>query len=276
MIVNTLSNPLFNEVEVLTKTRETNDTYTFCFEFIKRQIRDKMHFVPGQYNILDIPSLGTYASIITSNPTETSTFEHTFQYNPKNPKEYQIVERLMEGMVIKVAGPFGNGWGKINLQAKNLLVVISGLGLRSVKSMLNYIAFKRYLYNSVEVLYSVKTPGDFLYMDEYDGWYNAKIDIAHSVENVHYNYHGVVKKGLIIGLLKEMKSTAEDTVVLMSGPEMMLKFSLNFLSKKQFPDRNIYISLDSMLNDTGNRWVAEKGPIFALPKLKEKSFLSLC
>ncbi len=269
MNLNTLDNPLFYEAEVLTKTRETEDTFTYCFSFIKRQVRDELQFVPGQFNLIDIPGLDLHASIITSNPNEPHTFEHTFQYNPRNPKEYKIVERLLEGGIIKIAGPFGNGWTKADIQAKNLLIVTGGLGFRSIKPMLNYITQKRYLFNEVEVLYSVKTPKDFLYMDEYELWKTMKINMALSVENVPPKYTWNDKKGLIVGLLKDMKSVPEDTIVLMAGPEMMLKFSLNFLKKKQFDEKQIFVSLDHRLNDDAYKWVYDNGPIFPIDEIKE-------
>lgn len=271
MIFNTLEKPLFYDVEVLTKRKETDNSYTYGFTFIKNQIVTKLEFVPGQFNLLDIPGLGLYKSTIVSNPKKTDIFQHTIHYAVKNSIEYKIIEKLMEGTVIKVAGPFGNGWAKSNLHGKNLLVIAGGLGFRSARPMLDYIEHRRVLFNEVEVLYAVKTPKDFFYSYDYERWKNAKIDMKLIVENIPFsantsNAH--YKKGLIVSLLRDMKSSNEDTMVLISGSEMMIKFTINFLFKKQFSEKQIYVSLDYLLNKPDSNWVALNGPIFTLEQIK--------
>ncbi|KUO51607.1 MAG: hypothetical protein APF76_13250 [Desulfitibacter sp. BRH_c19] len=273
MIFNTIDKPLFQEVEVLTKTRETQNSYTFCFSFIKKQLVRKLEFLPGQFNLLDIPSLGIFKSIITSNPNEINTFEHTFRFTTRDSIEYKIIERLMEGTVIKASGPFGNGWLGTKLQGKNLLIITSGLGFRSIKPMLDYIYHRRFLFNEVEVLYAVKTPKDFLYMDEYERWKNVKIDMKFIVENIPLNDTTKHKRGLIVSLLKDMNSTCDDTIALISGPEMMLKFAANFLYRKQFNDKQIMVSLDYLLNKEDHKWVNLNGPVFSLEEIKSNLIL---
>jgi len=246
MIFNTLEKPLFYDVEVLTKRKETDNSYTYGFTFIKNQIVTKLDFVPGQFNLLDIPGLGIYKSTIVSNPKKTDLFEHTINYAVKNSIEYKIIERLMEGTIIKVAGPFGNGWAKSNFHGKDLLVIAGSMGFRSVRPMLDYIEHRRVLFNEVEVLYAVKTPKDFLYSYEYERWKNAKIEMKFIVENIPLNSNisnAQYKKGLIVSLLKDMKSSNEDTIVLISGSEMMIKFTINFLFKKQFSEKQIPASI---------------------------------
>lgn len=273
MIFNTLDKPLFYEVEVLDKTKEADNSYTYSFSFIKRQLVTNLEFVPGQFNLLEIPGMGVYKSIITSNPNDTKTFEHTFQFSTKDSIEYQIVERLMEGTVIKASGPFGNGWAKTKLQGKDLLIIAGSLGFKCIKPMLDYLNHRRLLFNEVEVLYGVRTPKDFLYMDEYEKWKNSKIDLKLIVESSPAKDSAVYKKGLIVSLLKDMNSSCEDTIALISGPEMMLKFTINFLYKKQFTDKQIFVSLDYILNKPNNDWVSKNGPIFPLEEVKSYLFL---
>ncbi|WP_028307723.1 hypothetical protein [Desulfitibacter alkalitolerans] len=268
MIFNTLEKPLFYDVEVLMKRKETDNSFTFQFAFIKKQIVTKLEFVPGQFNLLEIPGLGLYKSTITSNPNKTDFFEHTIHYAVKNSIEYKIIESLMEGTVIKAAGPFGNGWAKSSLQGKDLLVIAGGLGFRSIRPMLDYIEHRRVLFNEVEVLYAVKTPKDFLYSYEYERWKNAKIDMEFIVENAPYNSNTQYKKGLIVSLLKDMRISNEETMVLISGSEMMIKFTINFLFKKQFSEKQIYISLDYLLNKPDSNWVGLNGPVFSLEQIK--------
>ncbi|MEW6622545.1 MAG: hypothetical protein AB1420_05355 [Bacillota bacterium] len=263
---NSIENPLFYEAEVLTRTRETGDTFTYCFSFVEKSVQKSFRFLPGQFHLLDIPTLGVYASVITSNPSEGNFFEHTFQFNSRKGSEYRIVEKLMEGTLVKVAGPFGRGWTSIDMGGKNILMIASGLGLRSLKPMINYIAQNRVLFDKVEVLYSVKTPKDFLYMDEYESWDNANIDMMISVENIPQNFSWNNRKGMIVGLLKDMKSNPNNTIVLMSGPEMTLKYAVYFLEKQHYQPEQVYVSLDYLLNSGEGKIYA--GPIFNLSDIK--------
>lgn len=271
MIFNTLEKPLFYDVEVLSKRRENENAFTFGFTFIKNQIIESLEFIPGQFNVLDIPGLGLYKSPIVSSPKNTDLFEHTIYCAVKNSIEHKMTEKLMEGTVIKVAGPFGNGWARSNLHGKDLLIIASGLGFRSVRPMLDYIEYRRVLFNEVEVLYAAKTPKDFLYSYEYDKWKNAKIEMKQVVENIPLNASTAntqFRKGLIVSLLKEMKNSNEETMVLISGPEMMVKFTINFLYRKQFSEKQIYVCLDHLLNNPDSNWVALNGPVFSLEQIK--------
>ncbi len=255
--------------------QETRDTRTFTLRFLDDDIREKYKFSPGQFNMVSIFGVGEAPFSITSDPEAEGIFEHTIRMVGS---VTNAIFKLREGDIVGVRGPFGKGWPLDEAKGKDLLIVAGGIGIAPLRPVIYYTIKHRDEFNKVEVLYGARTPGDLLYVDEYDRWTQAKnFRLLLTVDAVPKGVKWDHRVGVVTKLFEDMETKPDNSIVFICGPEIMMKFAVKGLLERGFNKRQIYLSMERRMKcgvgkcghcQIGSKYVCKDGPVFSYDEVE--------
>jgi NAD(P)H-flavin reductase len=260
---------------------DTHDIKTFRFRFLNKEDEQKFKYMPGQFAELSIYGKGESPIGIASSPTEPGYVEFTVQ------RAGTVVPGLVtsalhdmsEGGEIGIRGPMGNSWPIDFLEKKNIVVVGGGFAFTTLRSLINYMLHKdnRSRFGEITVIYGARTPGLLLYKDELAAW-EKRDDIKSviTVDKGDESWQG--RQGFVPALCKEVAPTPANTVAVICGPPIMIKFTLPVFFDLGFSKENILTSLEMRMKcgigkcgrcNVGSKYVCNDGPVFSLAELEE-------
>ncbi len=258
---------------VITKViPQTYDTDTYVMEFVDEKNNADFSFYLGQFNMLSVFGIGEAPISISSGPGDHGVFHHTIR-NVGNVTG--VLSRLGPGSIVHVRGPYGRGWPMDAMQGKDVLIVAGGIGLAPLRPVLKAISHDRRRYRNVEVLYGARSPKDLLFVPEFDDWrYYMTLHV--SVDTLDGTAPGDYNVGVVTTLFSKMSITPKDSVVLMCGPEIMMRFAVRDLLDRGFEPEKIYVSLERRMQcgvrkcgrcQIGPKFVCKDGPVFTYDEL---------
>jgi len=176
-----------------------------------------------------------------------------------------------------VRGPFGNTWPIEYLQGKNIVIVGGGFAFTTLRSLLNYMLHEdnRAKFGKITVVYGAREPGLLIYKDELAAWEKRDdIDMNVTVDKGDEGWTG--REGFVPTVCEEVAPSAENTVAVICGPPVMIRFTLPVFFKLGFSKDNIYTSLEMRMKcgigkcgrcNVGSKYVCKDGPVFSLAEL---------
>jgi len=260
---------------------DTNDIKTFRFTFLNKEDEQNFKYLPGQFAELSIYGKGESPIGIASSPTQPGYVEFTVQ------RAGTIVPGLVtsalhdmdEGAQIGIRGPLGNSWPIEFLEGKNIVVVGGGFAFTTLRSLINYMLHKdnRSRFGEITVIYGARTPGLLLYKDELALW-EKRDDIKSiiTVDKGDETWKG--RQGFVPAVCKEVAPSPANTVAVICGPPIMIKFTLPVFFDLGFSKENILTSLEMRMKcgigkcgrcNVGHKYVCNDGPVFSLAELEE-------
>ncbi len=219
---------------------ETYDTKTYVMEFEDGGKNSSFGFYFGQFNMLSILGIGEAPISISSGPGDDGVFLHTVR---KVGNVTGAMDHLRPGDKVFVRGPYGHGWPLDAMRGKDVLVVAGGIGLSPLRGVVKAMVSDRRRYKNVELLYGARTPRDLLFTREYDDW-RYEITVHVSVDTLDGAAPGAYNVGVVTTLFSKMTVTPKNSVVLMCGPEVMMRFATRDLLNRGFTPEQIYVSLE--------------------------------
>jgi NAD(P)H-flavin reductase len=252
---------------IISVRQENFNTRTFTTRFVDDEIRKQYRFAPGQFNMLYVPGVGEAAFSMSSDPARPDTIEHTIR---RVGSVTRALERVGEGGLIGVRGPFGHGWPVDRIQGKDVVIVAGGIGIAPLRPVVYSLLAHRDYVNRAVLLYGCRTPEDRVFAEELEQWERDEtIETLVTVDNATGDWAGPV--GLVTDLLKRIKVAAERTVVLVCGPKVLNRAAAwNFLQLHVPPDQ-VYVNLERNMNcgfarcghcQYGGKFVCTDGPVF--------------
>jgi len=271
-----MENPLMPRRAVIKAIAdETRDTRTFTFEFVDGEQRG-LEFVGGQFVMLSIFGYGEAAISIASDPDDLSGLDLTI-------REVGAVTgalfRLREGDEVGIRGPYGNGWPLDGAEGKRLLLISGGCGCGTLRPVILSHRNNPGRFRYVEVLHGARTPGDIIYRRDYEETWTEIPDtrVLLSVDRVRAGEAWNHTVGVVTKLFDEMETGPEGSVVLICGPEIMIKFSALGLLQRGFSPDQIFCSMERRMRcglglcghcQLGSKYVCKDGPVFSYAELK--------
>jgi NAD(P)H-flavin reductase len=252
---------------ILEVRRENFNTRTFVMQFVDEGIRRMYRFAPGQFNMVYVPGVGEAAISVSSHPTRTETLEHTIRTVGSVTR---AVERLGQGGLVGLRGPFGHGWPLDALKGNDVILVAGGIGIAPLRPVVYWLLDHRTHCRRVVLLYGCRTPEDRVFAEELEQWDQGRsIEVLVTVDNATGDWVGPV--GVVTHLLRRIKVSATRTVVLVCGPKLLNRTAAwNFLQLHVSADR-VYVSLERNMNcgfarcghcQFGAKFVCTDGPVF--------------
>jgi len=254
--------------------KETHDTNTYTLEFSDKKLQKSFLPAPGQFMMLSLFGIGESAislSDTSNNGSVTTTIRNVGSVT-------NAILRLKEGDFIGMRGPYGNGWPLERAEGKNVLIVVGGMGIVPLRGVVNYIKNNRMKFGDLEIIYGARTPDDMLFRYEFEKWKQIKktrMDLT--VDELPIETTSKCKIGLVTSCFPSMKTHHKNAIVLVCGPEIMMRYATKCLETIGFKDWQIYLSLERRMKcgigkcghcQIGLKYVCKDGPVFNYADIK--------
>ena len=182
------------------------------------------------------------------------------------------------GQEVGVRGPYGNGFPVEECKGKNMLFIGGGIGLAPVRSFIKYAFQHRADYGKIQIIYGARSPEDLCFKDDlFEAWPKEENTEVHvTVDRGDENWNGNV--GFVPAFVEQIAPNPENTIAVICGPPIMIKFVLQTMEKLGFSDEQIITTLEMRMKcgigkcgrcNIGSKYVCLDGPVFTLAQLKE-------
>ena len=209
---------------------ETPGVRTYHFNFKDEKLRKEFTFESGQFAQYSVLGTGEATFCISSSPTRCDHLEFAVQ---RVGKVTNALNRLGVGGEIGFRGPYGNSFPLDSLKGKNLVFVGGGIGLAPLRSLIWNVLDNRDKYNKVDIVYGARTPADLCFKYDLEVWDKDKtVNMVTTVDRGDDNWKG--KVGVVPKILEEVAPSAKETVAIVCGPPIMIRFTFPALEKLGF------------------------------------------
>jgi len=254
---------------------ETSNIRTLTISLKSKKPSDSS---PGQFVEITIFGYGEFPVSIAGvlGPKE-EYIRTTIQQTGKVTKQ---VANLGMGSIIGIRGPFGNGFPLSEMKEKNICIVTGGVGLAAVKYLLDQLIENRNQYGNLQLLHGAKNPGDLIYKDtnflEEEKAQKKGLEILLAVENPDSSWKGHV--GVVTELFDKTEIDPSDTIAVVCGPSIMMKFASERLLDMGFGEDQVFLSMERRMQCgmgmcghcmIGQKRVCLDGPVFSLRVIKD-------
>ena len=190
----------------------------------------------------------------------------------------KVTSKLHEAQseaIVGLRGPYGKGYPLDEFKGKNILIVGGGVGLAPLRSLIYTLLSELDKYKKINLCYGAKTPEDVIFKDQIEQWAD-NIEVSLSVDKASDGWKG--KVGVVTTLLDGFKTDFNDTVAVVCGPPIMMKFTTFKLLEIGFKDKDIYLSMEKNMScglgkcghcRLGKHYACKDGPVFTFDKIKD-------
>jgi len=257
---------------VESRRRDTPDTYTLILSPAGSET--EWRFAPGQFNMLTAFGIGEVPISISGDPTEPRRLIHTIRIAGAATRSLCGASR---GDIIGVRGPFGTAWPVKEAADRDLVIVGGGLGLAPLRPAIYYALAHRPAYGNVELIYGARTPQDILYhreLQEWRGRFDLRVHVT--VDTAPPDWRGRV--GVVTKIISEARFDPPNTVALVCGPGVMMRFTVQELLGRGVDPDNIFVSLERNMQcglglcghcQLGPLFICKDGPVFPFSRVKD-------
>lgn len=127
-------------------------------------------------------------------------------------------------------------------KGKELIIAAGGTGLAPVKGVIEYFTNNINNVKNLNVLCGFKSPEDILFKEDIENW-RKNIEVILTVDNAEEDYKGNV--GLITKYVDKVDiKKIEEANVIIVGPPIMMKFTVQEFLKKGIRQENIWVSYE--------------------------------
>jgi NAD(P)H-flavin reductase len=244
--------------------RETSDTVTLA---LLPERNGASPSAAGQFNMLYAVGVGEAAISISGDPTRAGPIVHTVR--AVGPVSTALCS-ARRGDVVGVRGPFGTPWPVEEAVGCDVVLVAGGIGLAPLRPTLYEVLARRNRFGRVSLLYGTRTPGDLLYRGELRQW-RGRFDLDVEVTVDHAAAERFDNVGVVTRLIARAAFDPDETMAMVCGPEVMMRFSVRELLTRGVPAERIFVSLERSMRcgvglcghcQLGPRFVCKDGPVF--------------
>jgi NAD(P)H-flavin reductase len=251
---------------------ETRDTLTLELKPVDGPA--EFSFKAGQFNMLYAFGVGEVPISISGNPTDSSVLVHTVRSVGTVTKAMRSLRR---GEFLGVRGPFGSRWPVVEAAGSDIVIVAGGIGLAPLRPALYHVLSQREKYGKVVLLYGTRSPDDILYRRELERWRSRfDLDISITVDRAPSGWRGNV--GVVTSLITRVPFDPLNTVAMVCGPEVMMRFTVQELQKRGIRGEDIYLSMERNMKcaigfcghcQYGPVFICKDGPVFSYNRVKD-------
>jgi NAD(P)H-flavin reductase len=217
--------------------QDTRDTYTLVLEPADGV---PMEFAAGQFTMMHAFGAGEAPISISGDPARTDRLEHTIRNVGAVTK---ALVNSAPGAELGIRGPFGTGWEVSSGGGGDVVFVAGGIGLAPLRPAILEVCAARARYGRVLLLYGARTPEDILFADDLRGWADDHdIDVQVTVDNGQHAWRGRV--GLVTQLVARGGFDAANTLALVCGPEVMMRYAAMALADRGVPKPRLRLSME--------------------------------
>lgn len=252
---------------VVERRDDTYDTVTLALTPLDGV---RLRFAPGQFTMLGRTGVGE-VPISISGDSEHGPLVHTIR---DVGGVTHVLTQAQIGDVLEVRGPYGTSWDVADGEGGDVVVVTGGIGLAPLRPAILELVAHRSRYRNVAVLYGARSPADRLYPGELEEWDREGLQVESIVDHGTEQWRGRV--GLVTTLVPRATLDPENTLALVCGPEVMMRFVSNALIDRGVRPERIRLSMERHMKcgiglcghcQLRELFVCVDGPVFDHPTL---------
>lgn len=285
--------PIPVKIEDIVIENETRDIKTFTLTFVNKSDEEQFSFLPGQFAEISILGVGECPIGIASSPTEKEYLLFTVK---RAGIATTRLHRSEKGEIVGIRGPLGNTYPFKEMEDRNVLIIGGGFAFTTLRATIKYILEKenRSRFKDLIVLYGARTPGELIYKNELWKWEKLKeMKTYITVDKGNENWNppilpsptsgeelkgGSRHVGVVPAILKQVAPAANNTIAIVCGPPIMIKYTLPVLAELGFNPESIFLSLEMRMKcgigkcgrcNIGHKYVCKDGPVFSFAELQK-------
>jgi NAD(P)H-flavin reductase len=229
-------------------------------------------FKAGQFNMLTAFGVGEVAISMSGDPAQAEGFVHTV----RNVGAVSgALAGLEAGAVLGLRGPFGTAWPSEEAVGADVVIIAGGLGLAPLRPAIYEVLAQRERYGRVVLLYGSRSPREILYRAEIGRWRRRlDVDIELTVDHADSGWHGNV--GVVPKLLPRMSFDPHNTIAMVCGPEVMMRFTVSALHEAGVAFERIWLSMERNMKcavglcghcQFGPSFICKDGPVMRYDRI---------
>ncbi len=263
-------------MEVVQVRRQTADVKSVRIRFRDEARSRSFSFRVGQFGIFSAFGAGESTFNICSSSNWNDFLEFCFR---KTGKVTEALWQIDEGDTIGFRGPYGNSYPMEKWRGKNLIFIGGGIAMPPIRCAIWYAIENAEHFGNITIVYGARTVGDLVFRNELDRWAeHDRVRVVSCVDPGGETLDWKGEVGFVPSVVENARIPAENSVALVVGPPIMIKFTLPVLAKMGLADGDIYTSLENRMKcgvgkcgrcNCGPVYVCKEGPVFSLDQLKK-------
>jgi len=255
------------EAEIVERVQESDSIFTLRLRLTDPEARNHYRFVPGQFNMVYLYGVGEVAISIVSDPESDALLDHTIRAVGR---VTHGLARLQAGERIGIRGPFGRGWPMPLAEGRDVFIVTGGLGCAPVVAVINYVLARRTRFGRISIVQGVKHAEDMIWRERYAEW-SAHPDVQVLLAAEHGGVLWPWHVGLVTELFDQAVVEPSRTIVMMCGPEGMMRAAAKGLMQRGIAPAEIYLSMERNMQcgvghcghcQFGGSFICRNGPVY--------------
>ncbi len=256
-------------------TYEAPGVKTFMLKFINEEDKNRFDFKAGQFGEYSVFGVGESTFCIASAPTRKGYIECTFR---QTGKVTGALTRCEEGSIIGFRGPYGNIFPIDEWKGKSLLFIAGGIALPPMRCVIWNALDLRGNFKDITIIYGARTVKDLVYKHELQDWdRRPDVKLITTVDPGGESPDWKGEIGFVPTIVEKVAPSSENTIAIVCGPPVMIKYTFPVLAKLGFKDENIFTTLENRMKcgfgkcgrcNVGKVYVCKDGPVFTLAQLK--------
>ncbi len=256
-------------------TDEAPDVKTLRLLFQDEQEGGNFTFQTGQFGIYSVFGEGECTFCIASAPTRKGYIECTFR---RAGRVTNALSGLEPGEIIGFRGPYGNIFPISDWEGKNLLFIAGGIALPPMRSMIWNVLDLRDRYRDITIVYGARSVADLVYKRELAEWAGrSDVRLITTVDPGGETPDWQGQIGFVPSVLDKTAPDSRQTVAVVCGPPIMIKFTFPVLARLGFAPESIFTTLENRMKcgvgkcgrcNTGKYFVCKDGPVFTFAQLQ--------
>jgi len=234
---------------------------------------EEFSFKTGQFIELSVDGIGEAPFTPSSSPLITDRLEVTVM---KTGYVTEIMHNLKPGAYMGIRGPYGRGYPVEDFFGKEVLILGGGCGLAPIRSLLYALEHISDNLKKVTLCYGSKTPSDCIYKPLFNRLNSIKkFEAYRTVDQPDEEWNESV--GVATKLLDKVTVDIKNSVAIVCGPPIMMKFGTIRIIEMGYTDEQIYLSMEKNMSCglgkcghcmMGEYFVCKDGPVFTYSELK--------
>ncbi|MCK5716381.1 MAG: FAD/NAD(P)-binding protein [Thiomargarita sp.] len=250
--------------------QETPDIKTFHLVFQDEEMRDNFRFKAGQFAEYSAFGHGESTFCIASSPTRMDHIECCFRSVGKNTAG---LFGLSEGDTVGFRGPYGNVFPLDKFKGKDLIFIAGGIALPPLRSVIWNVLDKAEDFGHISIVYGARTVEDLVYKREIEEWEQMpNVTVVKTVDPGGETPEWKGHVGFVPHILEnEFAPNPDNTIALICGPPIMIKFTFEALDRLGFKQDQLITTLENRMKcglgkcgrcNIGSTYVCLDGPVF--------------
>lgn len=264
--------PYLMEIENIIE--ETPDVRTFRLKFKNSEEAEKFSFKAGQFGEYSVMGEGESTFCVASSPTRKGYIECTFR---KAGRVTNALANLEIGDTVGFRGPYGNTFPVDEWEGKNLLYIAGGIALPPMRCVIWNTIDLREKYKGITIVYGARSTRDLVYKHELKEWSERPdIKLITTVDPGGQTPDWKGEIGYVPMVVEKLAPSSENTIAILCGPPVMIKFTMPVLKKLGFRDKDIFTTLENRMKcgfgkcgrcNVGKVFICKDGPVFTYEQI---------